>query len=229
MSYAQKTYDTPDGMRIEELRQTCELFVVAGSETTATLLSGVTYLLSKNPESYQKLVDEIRQAFDNEDQIDITNTSGLKYESAVLEEALRMFPPVGGSQCRFTPPEGHTISSQFVPGNAIVSVSQWSANRASSHFRDSYQFIPERWLGDPKYKDDKRKAVQPFSVGPRNCIGLNLAYAEMKVILARILWNFDFALCKESQDWMDRLKVYTLWMRKPMMVKLTPVVRGAVS
>jgi cytochrome P450 len=120
------------------------------------------------------------------------------------------------------------ISGQFVPGNTIVSVSQWSANYASSHFRDPYQFIPERWLVDRKYKDDKRKVVQPFSVGPRNCIGLNLAYAEMKVILARILWNFDIALCEESRDWMDRLKVYTLWMKEPMMVKLTPVISGTV-
>jgi cytochrome P450 len=224
MSHAQKIYNTPEGMHIEELRQTCELFVVAGSETTATLLSGVTYLLLENQESYRKLVDEIRQAFDSEDQINITNTGGLKYESAVLEEALRMFPPVAGSQCRFAPPEGHVISGQFVPGNTIVGVNQWSANHASSHFRDPYEFIPERWLGDPKYKDDKREVVHPFSVGPRNCIGLNLAYAEMKVILARILWNFDIELCKESRDWMDRLKVYTLWRKEPMMVKLTPVV-----
>lgn len=33
------------------------------------------------------------------------------------------------------------------------------------------EFIPERWLGDPKFKDDKRDVFQPFSVGPRNCIG----------------------------------------------------------
>jgi cytochrome P450 len=229
MSHAQKTYNTPEGVHFEELKQTCELFVIAGSETTATLLSGVTYLLLKNPESYRRLVDEIRQAFDSEDQINITNASGLKYESAVLEEALRMFPPVAGSQCRFTPPEGHVISGQCVPGNTIVAVNQWSVNHASLHFRDPYKFIPERWLGDPKYKGDKRKAVQPFSVGPRNCIGMNLAYAEMRLVLARILWNFDIELCEESRDWMDRLEVYTLWKKEPMMVKLTPVVRSAVS
>jgi cytochrome P450 len=229
MSYAQKAYNTPEGMHFKELRQTCQLFVIAGSETTATLLSGVTYLLSKNQESYRKLVDEIRQAFNSEDQINITNTDSLKYESAVLEEALRIFPPVGGSQCRFTPPDGHIISGQHVPGNTIVGVNQWSANHASLHFRDPYKFIPERWLGDPKYKDDKRKVVQPFSVGPRNCIGLNLAYAEMRVILARILWNFDIELCEESRDWMDRLEVYTLWKKETMMVKLAPVVRSAAS
>lgn len=38
-------------------------------------------------------------------------------------------------------------------------------------FKDAEVFVPERWLGDPKYADDKRVAVQPFSVGPRNCIG----------------------------------------------------------
>lgn len=229
MSHARKIYNTPEGMHIEELRQTCELFVIAGSETTATLLSGVTYLLSKNQEIYQKLVDEIRQAFDSEDHINITSTSSLHYESAVIEEALRIFPPVGGSQCRVTPPEGHVVSGQFVPGNTTVAVNQWCANHASSNFKDPHKFVPERWLGDPKYKDDRRKVVQPFSVGPRNCIGLNLAYAEMKVILARILWNFDIDVCEESRDWMDKLEVYTLWKKEPLMVKLTPVIRTARS
>jgi cytochrome P450 len=118
------------------------------------------------------------------------------------------------------------IAGRFVPCNTIVGVSQWSSYHSSSNFSEPHKFIPERWLGDPKYKDDKRKVVQPFSVGPRNCIGQNLAYAEMGVILARILWNFDIGLCEESQGWMENLKIYTLWKKQPLMVKLTPVVRA---
>jgi cytochrome P450 len=229
MSHVQKTYNTPEGMHIEEIRQTCNVFAIAGSETTATLLSGVTYLSLKNPPVYQKLVNEIRQTFNKEEQITFANVNNLKYESAVLEEALRIFPPVAGSQSRFVPPEGHVIAGRFVPGNSLVGVNQWSAYHSSSNFKDPYNFIPERWLGDPKYKDDKRKVLQPFSVGPRNCIGQNLAYAEVRVVLARILWNFDIELCEESQDWMERLEIYMLWKKQPLMVKLTPVNRSVDS
>ena len=86
--------------------------------------------------------------------------------------------------------------------------------------------MPERWLGDPKYADDRRGVVHPFSVGPRNCIGMNLAYAEMKVILARILWNFDLELCEQSKEWAENLVVYLIWAKEPLMVKATPVKRG---
>jgi cytochrome P450 len=118
------------------------------------------------------------------------------------------------------------IAGQFVPGNTLVAINHWSAFHSSSNFRDPYKSIPERWLGDPKYEGDKRKVVQPFSVGPRNCIGQNLAYSEMWVILSRVLWNFDLELCEENGNWLESLEIYTIWLKQPLLVKLTPIVRG---
>jgi cytochrome P450 len=69
MSHVHKTCNTPEGMHIEEIKQTWNVFAIAGSETTATLLSGVTYLSLKNPPVYQKLVNEIRQTFSMEEKI----------------------------------------------------------------------------------------------------------------------------------------------------------------
>lgn len=66
---------------------------MAGSETTASLLSGVIYYLLKNPSVLEKLVKEIRSAFPTEDTITIASVSSLKYEFAVLQEGLRIFPP----------------------------------------------------------------------------------------------------------------------------------------
>lgn len=66
---------------------------MAGSETTASLLSGVIYYLLKNPSVLEKLVKEIRSAFPTEEAITIASVSSLKYESAVLQEGLRIFPP----------------------------------------------------------------------------------------------------------------------------------------
>jgi cytochrome P450 len=80
-------------------------------------------------------------------------------------------------------------------------------------------------MGNPEFRDDKRKVVNPFSVGPRNCIGRNLAFAEMKVILARMIWNFDMELCEESKEWVKGQPVYLVYDKPPLMVKLKPVVR----
>lgn len=50
-------------------------------------------------------------------------------------------------------------------------VSQWSIYRNEKYFAQPTTFIPERWLGDPRFENDDRSALQPFSFGPRNCIG----------------------------------------------------------
>ena len=213
-------------MNIHELRETAAALIVGGSETTATLLSAVTYYLLKNHSVYQKLVSEIREAFQSQDQITFTGVTNLKYLLAVLDEGLRIFPPAPSGQQRFTPRQGHTIAGGFVPGNTLVCVHQWSAYHSPKNFRDPDKFVPERWLGDPRYEDDRRQVVHPFGMGPRNCIGMNLAYAEMRVILARVLWNFDLELCEESRDWAERLIVYQIWVKEPLMVKVTPVKRG---
>ena len=68
--------------------------------------------------------------------------------------------------------------------------------------------------------------MQTFSYGPRNCLGKNLAYVEMRLILAKLLWHFDWALEEQQngREWTDQ-RVYMLWAKGPLMVKLTPVVR----
>lgn len=226
MTYAREHFNTPKGMNIYELRESASVLLVAGSESTAALLSGATYHLLRNPAAHRKLVQEIRSTFQSEDQITLTSASSLKYLSAVLDEALRIFPPGPSGQQRRTPPQGLTIAGRFVPGDTIVYVHHWSAYSSPANFRDPEKFVPERWLGDPMYADDRRGVVHPFSVGPRNCIGMNLAHAEMRLILARILWNFDLELCKQSQEWAEKLRVYLIWVKEPLMVKVTPVNRG---
>lgn len=68
--------------------------------------------------------------------------------------------------------------------------------------------------------------MNPFSVGPRNCIGRNLANVELRVILARMVFNFDMELCEKSRGWLEALRIYLLFEDKPpLMVKLTPVGR----
>jgi cytochrome P450 len=95
----------------------------------------------------------------------------------------------------------------------MVSVHQSAAYWSEFNFHQPLTFRPERWFPgattDPSslFFNDNRAVVQLFSVGPRNCIGHNLAYNEMRLILARVLWNFDLKPCEESQDWHNQKKL----------------------
>lgn len=163
------------GMTKEEIISTFAILLVAGSETTATLLSTAIFYLCKTPEVLSTLTTEIRTSFTHEDEITIVSVNKLKYQLAVLEEALRIFPPVPSGGPRVVPPGGETISGRWVPGGTTVVVPWYSAHRQKANWRDPDSFVPERWLGDERYKADNKGAFAPFSVGPRNCIGLKYA------------------------------------------------------
>ncbi|OJJ47271.1 hypothetical protein ASPZODRAFT_151782 [Penicilliopsis zonata CBS 506.65] len=216
-------YNDERGLRENEIEGNAGMLIIAGSETTATLLSGCTFYLLKNPDVLQKLVEEIRGAFKSMDEITFLAVSHLKYTHAVLEESLRLYPPVPGILPRCVPEGGAFIDGTFIPQGTSVSVAHYSTYHSSSNFADPDSFIPERWLDNPdaRFSADKRDVLQPFSYGPRNCLGKNLAYAEMRVILAKVLWNFDLSLQPECANWNQQLS-FTFWSKGPLMVKLKP-------
>ncbi|KAF6839218.1 cytochrome p450 [Colletotrichum plurivorum] len=201
--------------------------VIGGSETTATLLSGVTYFLLSNKHVLTKLVEEVRTTFQSEKDINIVPVGKLRFMLACLDEALRMYPPIAMGLPRVTPKAGATICGRFVPVDTTVAVHQWAIHHNEAYFRDPFSFRPERFLADPDFASDNREAFQPFHLGPRNCLGRNLAYVEMRLILARLRWSFDLELAEESRDWVARQKIFILWDKGPLKVRLTPVQRDS--
>ncbi|KAK1731959.1 hypothetical protein CaCOL14_009127 [Colletotrichum acutatum] len=212
-------------LSLQQLEGNASIIIIAGSETTATLLSGVTYLLLKNPEKMTKLVNEVRTTFDKESDVDLTSVNKLTYMLACLDEALRLYPPVPTGLPRTVPAGGATVRGEFLPGKTTVAVHQWAMYHNEANFKNPFLFHPERFLGDPEYASDRREAFQPFHIGPRSCLGRNLAYVEMRIMLARMLWNFDLVLADESKAWMETQKIYTLWEKGPLNVYLKPVIR----
>ena len=192
--------DAKTGLTQDEIAANAGGLVMAGSETTGTLLAGVTYFLLRHPDKLQNLTREIRDHFDTEQQINNDSLLELDYLQACLTEALRIYPPVPTGLVRVVPPFGETsINGQYVPAGVrfvlcfyhlqklqrlfafyrltinisqtVVSMSPLGMCRSPELFRDPSSFVPERWLGDPRYETDNRAASQPFSLGPRNCIG----------------------------------------------------------
>ncbi|GAB7348489.1 hypothetical protein MBLNU459_g6895t2 [Dothideomycetes sp. NU459] len=234
-------------LTLGEMHSNSSVFMVAGTETTATLLrqkltasftitSGLTYYLLRNPATMTKLTNEVRTAFPSASEITFDTLRRLPYLTACIEEGLRMYPPVPSGLPRKTLKGGAIICGEWVPEDTRVSVTQWATYRSPANFEDAYSFVPERWMaasereGEGKEEEGKRfandnhAAFQPFSTGPRNCIGRNLAYHEMRTLLGLVLWHFDLELDAASERWADQA-VYTLWEKRPLWVKLQPVQR----
>ncbi|KAI0138673.1 cytochrome P450 [Hypoxylon sp. NC0597] len=212
-------------MDLEKLAANASLLIIAGSETTATLLSGATFLLTTNPDKLEKLTKEVRSAFQSDDEITLTSVNKLHYMLAVLNESFRRYPPVTAPLPRVVPKGGAPILGKHVAEDTAVSVWQWSINHHPDFWKDPMTFAPERWMDDPAYKGDRLDAMQPFSYGPRNCIGRNLAYAEMRLILAKIIYNFDMSISDDSRNWLKDQKSYFLWDKPSLNIYMTPVAR----
>ncbi|KAH7076867.1 cytochrome P450 monooxygenase-like protein [Paraphoma chrysanthemicola] len=210
-----------------ELDSNAVTLMGAGTETTSTTLAGVTHLLIKNPEKYQQVTREIRGRFKSSKEITFEEVNKLDYMIACLQEGLRLYPPIPTGFPRIVPPGGSNISGHYIAQGTSVYVSQHATNHSARNFKDPEAYVPERWMGDEKYKDDKREVVQPFSFGPRNCLGKNLAYAEMRVILAKVLFEFDleFAEKEKAKNWMTSQEVALIWQKPDLMVNVKPVQR----
>lgn len=158
-------------MTVEEMYTTAQVLIVAGSETTATGLTAATYFLLSNPSTWEKVSTEVCGRFKHESEITIQSTADLTYLKAVIEETLRLAPSGPGTFPRTVPPGGRMICDQWVPEGYAVGVHHMSTGRSKLNFKEADSFRPERWLGDEAFSKDKKAATQPFSFGPRNCIG----------------------------------------------------------
>lgn len=213
----------PNGMNYSEVMESTKVIVVGGAETSVSVLSAMTYFLLRNPSAMAKITSEIRSTFTSDSEINMASVQSLHYTLAVIYEGLRLFPPLPGSMRRIAPAGGCTIAGNYVPGGTLVAVDLFAAGRYSGNFARSLEFCPERHLGiDGQFANDKQNAVRAFSYGPRSCQGKNLAFAEMRIILARILFNFDLELVEPERDWTLNMPAFTFWEKPPLLVKLSP-------
>lgn len=182
--------DDGTGMSDLQLRDEVMTIFLAGHETTANGLAWALYLLSRNPDKYQKLRDEAvnvlggrTPAFDD--------LLRLPYALQVFKESLRLYPPAyvfGRIAMRNV-----TICDYAIPSGVAVAISPYVLHRRADNFPEPEQFIPERFTPEaeaqlPKY------AYLPFGGGPRVCIGNQFALMEGQLILATLAQRVRFEL-----------------------------------
>ncbi|KAI0894937.1 benzoate 4-monooxygenase cytochrome P450 [Annulohypoxylon nitens] len=191
--------------------------VIAGSDTTATGLSSIVYFLLQNPSSLAKLKAEVRDTFDQYSQITYSSTIKMKYLRAVIQEGLRILPPVSVPLPRDVPDGGAVVDGQFLPGGTHVGANPLATSLSSANFHDPFSWKPERWI-DPDCKDNLESFL-PFSLGPRVCIGRNVAWLELHVTIAKLFWVYDLELADPSIDWHRDVRMFSLWKMPKLMIR----------
>lgn len=203
------------------------VLILAGSETTSSALSGILFALLKNPDKLARLTKEVRSAFRSDSDITLDSVQRLPYLLACINEGLRWYPPAMHGFPREVTKGGVVISGHHIPEHTIVAAWQWSVSRCPEYYIEPDNFHPERFMENVeiKFSGDRLDAVQPFSLGPRNCIGKNLAYTEMRLVISRLVYDFDMELDKSSENWLKGQPAYHVWDKRPLMVTMTPASR----
>ena len=201
-----------------ELANQANVLINAGASTSAQTLATALWFLSNpdNAHCLTRLQEEVRGSFARYEDITSDSVSQLSYLNAVLEETMRIFPPSPVGPPRISP--GETVDGIYVPKGVYVSTDIWTLHRDPRLMESPEKFDPSRWLGD------NRPYTVPFSIGPRMCIGVNLAYIEMRIILAKLVYSYDWTLTKDI-DWLESSKLYQLWTKPNLMVQFSPAPR----
>ena len=223
------------GMSPQEIHVNAFSLSIAGSESTATALSGAVFLVLKHPSVYERAVREVHAAHQSVEDVTLASTLKLAYLDAVITETLRLYPPVAITMPRRVPVSaaaGETVAGAFVPAGTTVGVNHYSAYRHPDNFHRANEFLPERWLPEhlqekrsssssaSPFAADNRDVMQPFSFGPRNCLGKNIARAEMRLLLAKLLYRFDWELLPGQEDWMEGQRVQGFWQKGPLWCRI---------
>lgn len=166
--------------------------LIAGHDTSTALLAWTFYLLGQHPDAMAKVKAEVDSVLGVErrpptpDQV-----SSLVYTDLVIKESLRLYPPIHVGNRKLT--EDMTIYGCPIHAGNRLMYSIYLSHRDQEAWRDPDAFIPERF--DRQHGDERPPlAYVPFGGGPRNCIGAAFAQVESKVVIARILQEFDLTL-----------------------------------
>jgi cytochrome P450 len=169
--------------------ETMTLFL-AGHETTAQMLGWTWFALSQSPQVEARLYEELSGVLGTRP-MDAAEFPRLPYLQAVMNEALRLYPPAYIMAREVMEP--CEIGGYTMPLGSTIIFSQWVMHRDPRFFDDPEAFRPERWL-DGLAGRLPPGAYFPFGGGPRRCIGEGFALLEAAIVIATLARRFQFRL-----------------------------------
>lgn len=201
-----------------QLNSNANLAIVTGADTTSSTLSQCFGELAKNKRILKKLQAEI----DNlQSEITTDAIKNLPYLNGVVNEATRLFNPVPTGIQATLSPAGITVDGVQLPGNIQVQIPHIVLMTDARYFPQPEEFLPERWTDEGRELVKERRAFIPFGYGAHSCVGKQLALNEMRLVLARVVKEFDVVRGeswdeeKFKKEWMDFavLKIGAVWVK----------------
>jgi enediyne biosynthesis protein E7 len=177
MLMASRDRDTDEGMSEKELIDEVLTLIVAGHETTAAALTWTWYLISQHPDAQARLQAEADR-MPGDGTLGLDAAESLAFTHQVLQEALRLYPP-GWLITRRTI-EADELGGYPIAPRTDVFISPYMLHRHPAFWSEPEEFRPERFAGADA-AERHRFSYIPFAVGPRHCIGENIAMFEMLV------------------------------------------------
>jgi cytochrome P450 len=192
---AAKDPQTGQQMTETEVKDNVMTFIFGGQETTSSALTWAIYLLSQSPEWRERVAREADEVIGGrvQDAVD-----ALVQTRAVVEEALRLYPPIIG--ITRTALRRTELAGRLIERGTMVVISPYVVHRHRLLWRDPEIFDPTRFLPG-RSKTIKRYTYLPFGVGPRVCIGAALAVQEATVVLATLMRRFELELVPGQSVW----------------------------
>lgn len=218
-----KASDKETGARLtpEELVSEATALIAAGNDTVSTCIASIFFYLLLNPRILTKLVVEITSTFTDVEEIRFQRLQELPYLRAIIDESLRLSPPIPGLLARRVLPGGALIDGIYCPTGTVVGVLAYVLHHHESYFPCASSFIPERWISgshddinvktSPRSMELAKSAFCAFSLGPRGCIGKNMAYMEIGIAIARLLFLYDIRRPLSTSEKEESFGEYKLW------------------
>ncbi|MEO1490788.1 MAG: cytochrome P450 [Pseudomonadota bacterium] len=182
--------ETGRQMTPEELLHNMQFFIVAGHETTALALAWSLYLLAAHPHLMEHAGDEARRVLGDRP-AGAEDLDAMPYAKQVLEEAMRLYPPVGLLARNVIEPD--VLGGREVLPNDTVFLAIYALHRHEMWWDRPNDFDPDNFAPDA-VKARHRYLYLPFGAGPRVCVGANFAMMQAQIILCTLLARYRFAL-----------------------------------
>jgi cytochrome P450 len=163
----------------------------------AYVIRNLAYHISANRGGQQKLLQELKSVMPHPgDPVELQKLESLPYLTAVIREGLRITHPVSHRISRIFPEKTLVYDGKPIPPGTVVHMSAILIHENKDIFTEAKTFRPERWL----QSDGLQRYLVTFSRGSRSCLGINLAWAEMYLIIAKIFRQFDLNLDEVIQE-----------------------------
>ncbi|CAL1354276.1 unnamed protein product [Linum trigynum] len=204
-----------------------EVFL-AGTETSTRTVEWTLSEMIKNPRVMKKAQEEVRQMF-SEGAVKEEGLHKLKYLDCVIQEGLRLHPPLPlllPRECR----EREEICGYEIPKKTKVLINAWAIGRDSRYWTEPDKFYPERFMDSSlDYKGTKFEFI-PFGAGRRICPGISFGVALVKIMLANLIYHFDWKLPGDAKpENLDMTEQFSASVRRKHNLSLIPISYDAIS